>query len=77
MFTLVHELAHIWLGESALTDLRVVDQETFFVFYYEYIAKECRRSPAGAGGDFYNNQNKRVGAFQEYACRLGADLPRV
>lgn len=169
MFTLVHELVHIWLGESALTDtglisqpsqeieswcdqaaaeflvparelkaywrevghaevppfdaiarhfkvspivagrramdLRLVDRETFFAFYDEYIAKEGRRSPAGAGGDFYNNQNMRVGelfatqvifaaksgrvsfkeaydltdlrggAFQEYAYRLGADLP--
>jgi len=168
MFTLVYELAHIWLGESALTDtglisqpsqeieswcdraaaeflvpaqelkscwmdirheekpfetlsrhfkispivagrramdLRLVDRQTFFKFYEEYIAREHRLRPASGGGDFYNNQNMRVGekfatqvilatkgsrlsfkeaydltglrggAFQEYAYRLGIDLP--
>jgi len=124
MFTLAHELAHIWLGESALTDsglmsepsrdmeswcdraaaeflvparelnalwrtvrdqaspfeeiarsfkvspivagrramdLRLVDRDSFFDFYREYIARERTQSPTGSGGDFYNNQNTRVG----------------
>jgi len=168
MFTLVHELGHIWLGESALTDidltsrpsqdieswcdraaaeflvpaeelrecwgavrhhdspfedlarrfkvspvvagrramdLRLVSRQTFFDFYEQYIAGERKQRSDSGGGDFYNNQNTRVGewfalqvihaakggrlsfkeaydltglragAFQEYANRLGVNLP--
>ncbi|MBI3090681.1 MAG: ImmA/IrrE family metallo-endopeptidase [Candidatus Tectomicrobia bacterium] len=91
-------------GRRAM-DLRLVDRETFFTFYYAYIRQERRQRKSAGGGDFYNNQNVRVsqmfamqiiraakegrvsfkeaydltglrgGAFQEYARRLGFDLP--
>ncbi len=124
MFTLAHELAHVWLGESALSDvepasqpsqqledwcnraaaeflvpeaelrlywhdvrhdevsfeltarhfkvspivagrramdLRLVDRAVFFDFYQAYINEERKQKKKTSGGDFYNNQNTRVG----------------
>ena len=91
-------------GRRAL-DLRLVDRDAFFEFYNAYTKRDWRQPRAAGGGDFYNNQNTRVGpvfaasviraamegrlsfkeaydltglrggAFQEYARRLGMDLP--
>ena len=97
------KVSPIVVGRRAM-DLRLVDREAFFEFYRKYIKRERTRRKT-TGGDFYNNQNARVGAlfathvvraakegrlgfreayeltglragaFQEYASRLGFDLP--
>lgn len=125
MFTLAHELAHIWAGEEGVSgfegivvagnavekfcdkaaaeflvpaqellafwpkvrhnespfqaiahrfkvspivaarrawDLRLIGREHFFKFYNDYTAAEHhKKSVKKGGGDFYNNQNARVG----------------
>ena len=124
MFTLAHELAHIWLGSGGLSgfeallpggtdvedwcnraaaellaparelrarwsevkreaspfealartfkvspvvaarralDLNLVDRRTFFEFYERNVSRERKGGTKPRGGDFYNNQNARVG----------------
>ncbi len=98
------KVSPIVVGRRAM-DLRLVNRETFFEFYESYTAQERKKIDRTGGGDFYKNQNARVGAkfatnviraaldgrlsfkeaydltglrggaFQEYARRLGLNLP--
>lgn len=53
------KVSPIVVGRRAM-DLRLVNRETFFTFYDTYTKRERQPAKAG-GGDFYNNQNTRVG----------------
>lgn len=44
-------------------DLRLISREAFFAFYDSYTEREAQKSRPTGGGDFYNNQNTRVGAL--------------
>ena len=99
------KVSPIVIGRRAM-ELRLVERQDFFDFYETYTQLERRQKQAtGGGGDFYKNQNTRVGklfatrviraakegrigfkqaydltglnggAFQEYAQRLGMELP--
>ncbi|MAA73150.1 MAG: DNA-binding protein [Salinisphaeraceae bacterium] len=98
------KISPIVAGRRAM-DLRLVGRDEFFAFYHAYIREERRQKKPSDGGSFYNNQNARLGklfatqvvraakegrvgfqeaynltglqggAFQEYARRLGLDLP--
>jgi Zn-dependent peptidase ImmA (M78 family) len=98
------KVSPIVAGRRAM-DIRLVSRKTFFDFYAEYTHREWEHVKTTGGGDFYNNQNTRVGfsfalsimraalegrvsfkeaydltglrggAFQEYARRLGVQLP--
>ncbi|MCK5806674.1 MAG: ImmA/IrrE family metallo-endopeptidase, partial [Lentisphaeria bacterium] len=56
------KVSPIVIGRRAM-DLRLVTREKFFAFYEAYTQRERQRAKrTKGGGDFYNNQNTRVGA---------------
>ena len=54
------KVSPIVAGRRAM-DLRLVNRETFFDFYRAYVKRERLQAKAAGGGDFYNNQNTRIG----------------
>lgn len=56
------KVSPVVVGRRAL-DLGLVGREDFFDFYNDYINRERSKAAKSSGGDFYNNQNTRVGEF--------------
>lgn len=54
------KVSPIVVGRRAM-DLRLVEGQVFFDFYNAYTRQERRARQAAGGGDFYRNQNARVG----------------
>jgi Zn-dependent peptidase ImmA (M78 family) len=55
------KVSPIVIGRRAM-DLRLVERQVFFDFYNAYTRQERKaRQAATGGGDFYRNQNSRVG----------------
>ena len=61
------KVSPIVAGRRAV-DLRLVNRAAFFAFYEAYTNRERRQAQDSSGGDFYNNQNTRVGA--SFATRV-------
>ena len=55
------KVSPVVIGRRAM-DLDLIERNEFFSFYHDYTHNERRKTQTGAGGgDFYNNQNTRVG----------------
>ena len=62
------KVSPIVIGRRAM-DLRLVERQAFFDFYETYTQQERRQKQVTGGrGDFYNNQNTRVGKL--FATRV-------
>ena len=63
----VFKVSPIVIGRRAM-ELRLVSRSDFFDFYESYRKQERKLKQATGGGDFYNNQNARVGKL--FATRV-------
>ena len=55
------KVSPVVIGRRAM-DLGFLEREEFFHFYHDHTQREYRKRKTGAeGGDFYNNQDNRVG----------------
>lgn len=54
------KVSPIVAGRRAM-DLRLVEKQVFFDFYAVYTSQERKSRQTTSGGDFYRNQNSRVG----------------
>lgn len=68
------KVSPVVIGRRAL-DLRLIEREEFFSFYRFYTQNEYREKSSGpSGGDFYNNQNTRVGRlFASHVIRAAKE----
>ena len=69
------KVSPVVIGRRAM-DLRLVDRGEFFYFYNEYTKQERFKKlrGVGGGGDFYNNQNTRVGRlFASHVIRAAKE----
>ncbi len=60
------KVSPVVIGRRAM-DMGMMERDEFFRFYNDYTRRECRNRRT-AGGDFYNNQDNRVG--QLFASHL-------
>ena len=69
------KVSPVVIGRRAM-DLRLVDRGEFFNFYNDYTKQEQFKKlrGVGKGGDFYNNQNTRVGRlFASHVIRAAKE----
>jgi len=68
------KVSPVVIGRRAM-DLKLVERREFFTFYQDYTRQERHKSSQSAeGGNFYNNQNTRVGRlFASHVIRAAKE----